>query len=214
MSLAVQWRSGPYRVRYISVLIWAFLAIPRVAAHHPASGVDLILCLAAAVFLTVATLWSFVPLVRWPYNPLGYLLMTEGDAATPIPESPASMSSPIKMEWERRFGAASLSATENFWRFERRVAASRIFLVVTLATSIVAFGTFAIAGFLIPLLAGVVVLARSRRAGADAKQEARQVIAAHLGIGPFTDFPALDPARYRRWLADHQPSPDADAPAS
>ena len=184
----------------LSFGLWIAAVFHNLFSLPAGSPTDIIALAVTSVILDIALIWYWAAVLRWPYNALGFLLVTDGTSANTIPRDTAVIRSVVTRVWEERFGAEVTRATERVWRAGRRTSRLTLIwlLLVFTGSNVVNHGAWALLE--VPAIALMVLVAVSAVRSQAQLQRLRQQIAEHLGIPPFDDFPSLVPGAYQGWL--------------
>jgi hypothetical protein len=198
-SLSQRLRAAP--VAFLVAAGFCWLVFVSAAFFHPnpvPTRVSIGLWVSSFA-LVAAAIGYWGGFVRWPYNRLGYLLITgEPLMSDTLPSE--MIASSVSSVWQNRFGSDGLEASRHLWRLGDLRTRWFLGLFVTTTFMVDFVPSKVVVGFAaIMVIQGTCVGVYYVRSEAQT-QLVRQVIGDHLGLMRFDGLPPFDPQFYGIWL--------------
>jgi hypothetical protein len=185
----------PTLVLTLALCLWLFVGSYSLGSTSISPAI-----VATTLVLDAAAVWYWGTWLRWPYNALGFLLVSDSESSKDVPRDVAIIKQLVTDEWELRFGQAITQGTEQVWRIGRRCTWLTLDAVLLGASGLplIGHGLWSLVPALaLPLLVWLILLRAQKAAETE---RVRQQISTRLAIPRFDDFPSLIPDDYQRWL--------------
>lgn len=200
MTVRQRFRSPTYSAFFLTFLVVAFVAGFSLPDYQSMGGAAVLALAISSGLCAVSGVCYWAPLFRFPFNPLGYLLLSGEASLSGMPSDRRDIRESILAEWRSRFGEGVTATCERVWQLGRQAALARS------ATGVV--GLCLVNSFRpgLEIWVGLVTVACLACAvsfwsmSVGAVERAKQQIARSLGVKSVAGFPPLNPAAYAVWL--------------